>query len=88
MDYRTVEAVADTVEVLGPELLRRLARVREQLEAAIGGLEATVKSIEPASGKSKRQMTTALERSIEMVEQALDHLDVADQFAAGKADEA
>lgn len=75
----------DTADILGPELLRRTTQVREELEAAITRLEAAVRSLEPAERRSRLMMIAALQRSIEMIEQALEHLDIADQVAAGEA---
>jgi hypothetical protein len=80
--------VTDTVNILGPEFMRRFAEVREQLQGAIAGLEEASKSIQPADTDTKRHVTAGLQRSIENIEQALDHLDETEQAASGKAEPA
>lgn len=72
-----------TISTLGPQIVGRIAEVHGQLEAAIASLEETIKAITPSDTEVKRRLTAGLQRSIEMIDQALDHLDVADRSAAG-----
>jgi hypothetical protein len=78
--------MTDTVSVLGPELLRRIAEVHEQLDEAIAGLEEAVRAITPADTKTKLSVAVGMQRSIEMLEQAIDHLDIASRVGAGEAE--
>ena len=79
-------SVSDTLNILGPELMRCIDRASEQLEGAIRVVEEAMKLVMPADNEAKTAVLVALERSVSMTEQALDHLDVADRVAAGEAE--
>lgn len=69
--------MGDTLNILGLELLHRIAAIHEQLARASAELEVVIKSLAPADTDVKRRLSADLSQSMEEIQQALDQLEMA-----------